>query len=104
MNSKDIEITMRNMLENKNWHNKNSKERKLYEEMCLRKMIMSCLTYNYNIYTDDYILKFNKVLGEKRVLEICKEQEKYFKTKCKVISNVGTDWEGVTYNSLIEEE
>ena len=34
---------------------------------------------------------------------IYKEQKEYFDTKCRVESNVYTDYEGCTYNSLIEE-
>ena len=104
MNSKEIDKIMHDMLNNENWYNKNSKERKLYEEMCLRRMIMSCLTYGYNIYTDNYTLKYKDILGEKRFLKVCKEQEEYFTTQCKVILNVGTDNEGVIYNSLVEQK
>ena len=38
------------------------------------------------------------------VMEIYNDQKKYFDTKCRVEKNVYTDYEGVTYNSLIEEE
>ena len=104
MNSEEISKIKQDMLHHENWHDENSKERKLYEEMCLRSMIMSCLTYNNNIYSSDYVLKYNKILGKDRVFEICKEQENYFKTKCKIIYNVWTDCDGITYNSLVEVE
>lgn len=103
MNSKEIEKIRMELMHNEKWYDKKSKERLLYEEMCLRTMIMSCLTYSYNIYTDNYTLKFKDILGEDRFLKVCKEQEEYFKTKCRVKSNVYTDCDGVTYNSLIEE-
>ena len=45
MNSKEIKEIKSLMLKNKEWKNINSSARKLYEEMSLRDMIMSCLTY-----------------------------------------------------------
>lgn len=107
MNSKEIEKIKMELMHNEKlrekWHDKGSNERLLYEEMNLRSMIMSCLCYGHNIYTDNYTLKFKDILGEDRFLKVCKEQEEYFKTKCRVKSNVYTDCEGVTYNSIIEE-
>ena len=107
MNSKEIEKIRMELLHNEKlsekWHIKGSNERLLYEEMNLRSMIMSCLCYGYNIYTDNYTLKFKDILGEDRFLKVCKEQKEYFDTKCKVVKNVHTDFEGVTYNSIIEE-
>ena len=44
------------------------------------------------------------ILGYDRVMEIYNDQKEYFDTKCKVARNVYTDSEGLTYNSLIEEE
>ena len=43
MNSKEIKEIKNFMFNNKEWKNINSSARKLYEEMSLREMIMSCL-------------------------------------------------------------
>ena len=104
MNSKEIERIRKECRESENWQDKNSKERQLYTEMCLRTMIMSCLTYGYNIYKSSYVTDYYESLGEERTLEICKEQEEYFKTKCRVEVGVYTDSEDVTYNRVIETE
>lgn len=114
MKSKEITKIKLEMLHSENWKNENSKERKLYEEMCLREMIISCLTYGESIFTSKvinavskyygqpYINEYIDILGEERVLQVAKEQEDFFKNSCKVIHNVGTDCEGITYNSLVE--
>ena len=114
MNSRKIEKIKREMKDSENWKDKNSEERLLYEEMCLRNMVMSCLTYGESIFTSTvtnavskyygqpYINEYIDILGEKRALQVVKEQEEYFNNNCKVINNVGTDCEGVIYNSLIE--
>ena len=107
MNSKEIEKIRMELMHNEKlrekWNDKGSNERLLYEEMNLRSMIMSCLCYGNNIYSSKYTLKFKDILGEDRFLKVCKEQKEYFDTKCKVVENVHTDFEGVTYNSIIEE-
>ena len=114
MKSKEITEIKLKMLHSENWKNENSKERKLYEEMCLREMVMSCLTYGESIFTskvmnfcseyygEPYINEYIDILGKKRALQVAKEQEEYFKNSCKVIHNVGTDYDGITYNSLVE--
>lgn len=91
-------------------------QEQLYQEMCLRSMIMSCLIYGKNIFTSvcinacskyyhrPYAEKYIDILGYDRVKEIYNDQKKYFDTKCIVHKNVYTDCEGVTYNSLVEEE
>ena len=116
MNSKEIEEIENLMLKNKEWENINSSARKLYEEMSLRNMIMSCLTYGNDIFTSvcinacskyyhrPYAEEYVDMLGYDRVMEIYNDQKNYFDTKCRVEKNVYTDYEGVTYNSLIEEE
>ena len=103
MNKNEIREIKNKMGNHENWKDENSMERKTYEEMSCREMIMSCLTYRYNIYNSEYVMKYIDILGEQRVLELCKEQEEYFNTKCKVNKGVYTDNEGVTYNSLVEE-
>lgn len=115
MNRKEIEEIKNLMIKNREWKNINSSVRKLYEEMSLREMIMCCLTYgedifttkNYNgvskYYEQPYANEYIDILGYDRVMEIYNEQKTYFETKCKVIKNVYSDYEGVSYNSLIEE-
>ena len=116
MNSKEIEEIENLMLKNKEWENINSSARKLYEEMSLRNMIMSCLTYGEDIFTSvcinacskyyhrPYAEEYIDILGYDRVMEIYNDQKEYFDTKCRVEKNVYTDCEGLTYNSLEEEE
>lgn len=116
MNSKEIEEIKNLMFKNKEWWNINSSARKLYVEMSLRNMIMSCLTYGEDIFTSvcinacseyyhrPYADEYIDILGYDRVMEIYNDQKEYFDTKCRVKKNVYTDSEGLTYNSLIEEE
>lgn len=79
-------------------------QKRLDEELSCREMIMSCLIYGENIYSSRYIMEYTDDLGDQRVLELCKEQEKYFNENCEVLQNVYTDNEGVSYNSLVEKE
>lgn len=114
MSTKEIEEIKRGFpTDYKEW---TEEEKQLDKELSLRSMIMSCLIYGEDIFTavcinmcseyyqrpyaDEYI----DILGKERVMEIYNEQKEYFDTKCKVNKNVYTDSEGVTYNSLIEEE
>lgn len=113
MNSKQIE-DLENMLRSKNSLTETEKELEI--ELELRGMIMSCLVYGGDIYTDTCINAVSKyyhkpyadeyidLLGEEKVREIYNDQKNYFQTKCKVNYNVYTDYEGCTYNSLIEME
>ena len=113
MNSKKIE-DLQSMLRSKNSLTDTEKELKI--ELDLREMIMSCLTYGEDIYTSvcinmvsDYYHKpyaneYIDLLGEEKVREIYNDQKNYFQTKCKVKYNVYTDYEGCSYNSLVEEE
>ena len=108
MNSKEIKEIKSLMLKNKEWKNINSSARKLYEEMSLRNMIMSCLTYGNDIFTSvcinacseyynkPYAEEYIDMLGSDRVMEIYNYQTEYFDTKCKVERNVYTDSEGLT--------
>ena len=116
MNSKEIKEIKNLMFDNKEWENINSSARKLYAEMSLREMIMSCLAYGEDIFTSvcinacskyyhrPYAEEYIDMLGYDRVMEIYNDQKEYFDTKCRVEKNVYTDCEGITYNSLIEEE
>lgn len=91
------------------------KQKLKLEELSLRDMIMCCLTYGNDIFTTKninsvskyygrpYVDEYIDILGYDRVMEIYNNQKEYFDTKCKVEKNVYTDYEGITYNSLIEE-
>jgi hypothetical protein len=103
MKSKEIEELKRELINNENWYNKDSEERKMYEELSLREMIMSCLTYGTDIYTSNFTLKYKDILGEERFNKVLKEQETYFKEHCRVLYNVYIDCEGCYYNSCIED-
>lgn len=102
MTSKEISKIMDKMLHHENWHDKNSKERKLYEEMCLRSMFMTCLRCEINIFTKDSILKYHRIFGRDRFLEIFKEQQKDFKPKHKNYYMIGIDVGEIIYKSLLE--
>lgn len=82
----------------------NDEQKLKLEELSLRKMIMSCLIYGNDIFHRPYADEYIDILGYDRVMEIYNDQKEYFDTKCRVEKNVYTDSEGVTYNSLIEEE
>ena len=113
MNSKKIE-DLKSLLRSKN--SLTDTEKELEIELELREMIMSCLIYGGDIYTSvcinmvsdyyhkPYADKYIDLLGEEKVKEIYNDQKNYFETKCKVNYNVYTDYEGCTYNSLVEEE
>ena len=114
MNSKEIKEIKRHLYDSKDWLDVNSNDRKLYEEMSLREMIMSCLVYNEDIFTSinwngaseyygqPYVNEYIDILGKDRVMAIYNDQKNYFETKCKVKRNVYQDSEGLTYNTLIE--
>lgn len=113
MSSKEIE-ERRNFL--RCYKELTDEQKKLEIELQLREMIMSCFTYFGDIHTNKcingvskyygrpYIDEYYDLLGKERTEEIYREQKEYFDTKCKVKSNVYTDYEGCTYNSLIEVE
>lgn len=86
------------------------------EELSLRSMIMSCLTYGEDIFTaKNYVNCFDEyynrpyadeyidVLGYEKVMEIYNDQKAYFE-RGKVEKAVYTDSEGVVYNRFVEEE
>ena len=102
MKRKEIKKLKDEMIKNEKWHNEESEERRIYEEMCCREMIMSCLIYGYNIYTSDYVKNYCDILGDQRVFELCKDQEEYFKNHVRVIKNIGVDGENISYNGIEE--
>ena len=102
MRIEEIEKIKKIMLKSDNWHDEESEERRLYEEMSCRSMIMACLIYDYNIYTNEHVKKYCDILGNQRVLELCNQQEEYFKKHIKVTKNIATDADGISYNGIKE--
>lgn len=90
-----------------------------YFKLSLRDMVNSVWCYNNyssnydkyleNKYITNYYEDTNYCNGKARltkqeVEEIVKSQVDYLEKHCKVIRNIGTDNEGVTYNSIVEKE
>ena len=87
MNSKEIKEIRNLMFDNKEWKNINSSARKLYEEMSLREMIMSCFIYGDDIFTSvcinacseyyhrPYAKEYIDILDYDRVMEIYNDQK-----------------------------
>lgn len=93
------------------WENGNppvytSEEKQLDRELSCREMINSLLIYHGrdgismdNYFGNRYLSDYVKELGQDTVDRLCSEQLKDFE-KAVVYENVGTDSEGVTYNSI----
>lgn len=92
------------------------KELQLWYELQLRGMVMSCLIYGGDIhkniktanifddyYHQPYVNEYYDLLGVDVTEQVIDAQTEYF-NRGKVIHNVGTDSEGVSYNSYIEPE
>lgn len=87
---------------------RNEEQQRLYDELSCREMINCCLVYgeSYNFYTPEtgkfgiYAHRHVKTLGADTVIKLYNEQCKDF-AKAIVKKNVGTDSEGVSYNSVI---
>jgi len=92
------EKQMEEMKEKYEW---DTKER---TEISLREMVNSVWCYHGNCYTNKYITNYfnEKELEEERVWEIVKDQLNYLNNNCRIVENVYTDGEGLTYNSIIE--
>ena len=90
-------------------------QKQIWTELSLRGMVMSCLVYGDDIHTATsvnaaskyyrrpYVDEYYDTLGKDVTEEIIKQQTDYF-NKGKVIRNVHTDSDGVTYNSFVEPE
>jgi len=88
-------------------------QKQIWEELSLRGMVMSCLIYGDDIHTSTdinavskyykqpYVNEYYDTLGKDVTEEIIKQQTDYF-NRGKVIKDVGTDSEGVSYNSFEE--
>lgn len=95
--------------------NMTDEQKQIFEELSLREMVMSCLVYGDDIHTAEnnvslgkyrgkpYVAEYYDTLGKDVTEKIIKQQTDYF-NRGKVIKDVGTDSEGVTYNSFEEPE
>ena len=95
--------------------NMTDEQKQIFEELSLREMVMSCLVYGDDIHTAEnnvslgkyrgkpYVAEYYDTLGKDVTEKIIKQQTDYF-NRGKVIRDVGTDSEGVTYNSFEEPE
>ena len=112
----DIEIDkITQTIRSKKVGDRTDEEKKLLNELSWRGFINSCLIYdeeyhivdkegNLAIKPNDYVYsRYNlyiKPIGEERAMELYREQKETF-SRAKVIKNVATDSEGVSYNSVI---
>lgn len=88
-------------------------QKQIWEELSLRGMVMSCLIYGEDIHTSTninavskyykqpYVNEYYDTLGKDVTEEIIKQQTDYF-NRGKVIKDVGTDSDGLSYNSFVE--
>ena len=117
MTDKQIE-KLRDSLRGKMFKDMSKEEYILYHELSWRSFVNSCLIYdqeyhivdkegNLAIKPNDYVYsRYNlyiKPIGEERAMELYREQKKAF-ARAKVIKNVATDSEGVSYNSVKWED
>ena len=113
MTGKQIEAARRT-LPPPPWKNWTDAERRLYDELSCREMVNSCLCYGsiadfwrvdpwrwgeYKSYAERHV----RALGRERAEEICKEQEADIR-RARILRNVHTDSEGVSYNSIRWED
>ena len=112
----DIEIDkITQSIRSKKVEDRTEEEKKLLNELSWRGFVNSCLIYdeeyhivdkegNLAIKPNDYVYsRYNlyiKPIGEERAMELYREQKETF-SRAKVIKNVATDSEGVSYNSVI---
>lgn len=112
----DIEIgKIEQTIRSKKVEDRTDEEKQLLKELSWRGFVNSCLIYdeeyhivdkdgNLAIKPDDWVYsRYNlyiKPIGEERAMELYREQKETF-SKAKVIKNVSTDSEGVSYNSVI---
>lgn len=105
MNSKDIDIIRRDLFKSMS---ASCHDDILDQEMKCREMIMSILTYDkyckLEHLMENSLQQYKEKLGIDRFTNVCIDQYTYFKEKCRVVENVYTDSDGLSYNSCIEEE
>lgn len=108
MTGKQIEAARRT-LPPPPWKNWTDAERTLYEELSCREMVNSCLCYggieDFWAHHDwcsegSYAARHVRALGRARVEEICKEQAEDM-ARARILRNVHTDSEGLSYNSIV---
>ena len=109
MTDKQIEAAKRtlpnwNEIPYKEW---TAEQKNLDNELSCREMINSCLCYGmmYAFYEEStgewgrYAANYREDLSDERVIELIAEQRADFE-KATVKRNVGTDGEGLSYNSI----
>ena len=79
-----------------------AEQEQLDRELWCREMINSILVYHgkFNIMNDEYLKKYIKELGYKRVKELVDEQVEDFE-KAIIKKNVSVDDDGLSYNAII---
>ena len=109
MTDKQIEAAIKTLpnwreIPHKDW---TVEQKTLEEELYCRGMINSCLCYGmmcafYEESTGEwgrYAVDYRKTLSDNRIIELIAEQRADFE-KATVLRNVGSDSEGVSYNSI----
>ncbi len=83
-------------------------EKQEIEELWMREMIIAIYCYggkhrlaeSMRGHWDRYLLGYVEKIGEERAREIVREQTDYMDEHARIIHNVGTDCEGVSYNGI----
>lgn len=97
------------------WKNATPEQKELYRELAWREYVNSCLAYrqfhfvisNRKLSRDIYrwgtatTYHIGEELSEERAIELALEQKKDFDEKATIYSNVYTDNEGCSYNSVV---
>jgi glutaminase len=68
----------------------------------MKEMMKSCYAYNSLNKTNMYLTSYKHTLGEEVFNEVYDSYKKYLEENYKVVKNVGTDSDGLTYNSLVK--
>ena len=91
------------------------------EELDIREFMLSCLVYHQDYFTEiqqswyvdnrrsddfdwDRLERLGVKNGRQRVQELWDEMKKDFAEHATILNNVGTDSEGVSYNSVIWDD
>lgn len=90
------------------YYERTSEQQRIADELHCREMINSCLAYSqpWNFYDEKskcfgmYAENYLQCLGEKRTLELFREQQEDF-ANATVYKDVYTDYEGVSYNNVV---
>ena len=79
--------------------NKIKSEQYMYE-CFMKNMMVSVFTYNILTKDNEHFVSYRKKLPTKVFDFIYNEQKQWLETNFKILKNVYTDSEGLTYNSL----